>query len=180
LPKVYEKNIDSIREIIGNNQIWVSIDETTDEMKRHVAGICVGILDGEQENKSYLVNVTQLDEVNSSTIVRLFNYAMRELFQDKFHHEKFLLFVTDGAPYMKKVARDLKPLYPKLIRLTCMAHMNHCVAETVRATFKNVDQLISNVKQVFSKSPHRIGRFNSLAPQLKLMPEPILTRWAHG
>jgi len=146
LPKVFEKNIDSIREIIGNNQIWVSIDETTDEMKRHVAGICSGILDDEQENKSYLVNVTQLYEVNSSTIARLFNDAMGELFQNKFHHEKFLLFVTDGAPYMNEAARDLKPLYPKLIHLTCMDHMNHRVAETVRATFKNVDQLILNVK----------------------------------
>lgn len=88
-----------------------------------------------------------------------------------------LLFVTDAAPYMKKAAKGLKVLFPKMIHISCLAHGMHRVAETIRAEFSEVDQLISNVKKVFIKAPTRIKTFQELTENIPLPPQPIITRW---
>jgi hypothetical protein len=64
--------------------------------------------------------------------------------------EKFLLFVTDGAPYMIKSGRHLKVFYPKIVHVTCLAHALNLVAEKIRYQYEDVDNLISNVKKIFS------------------------------
>jgi hypothetical protein len=43
----------------------------------------------------------------------------------------FLLLVTDAAPYMKKAAKGLQMLYPKIIHITYLAHALHRFAEEV-------------------------------------------------
>ena len=43
--------------------------------------------------------------------------------------------------------------------------------------YKNVDQLVSNVKKSFLKAPSRIQILKSVAPDIPLPPQPILTRW---
>lgn len=88
-----------------------------------------------------------------------------------------LLFVTDAAPYMKKATKGLKVLFPKMIHISCLAHGMHRVAETIRAEFSEVDQLISNVKKVFIKAPTRIKTFQELTENIPLPPQPIITRW---
>lgn len=52
-----------------------------------------------------------------------------------------------------------------------------CIVEEVRENYETVDALISNVKKVFLQSPTRIKTFKSIAPDLKLPPQPVLTRW---
>jgi hypothetical protein len=61
--------------------------------------------------------------------------------------------------------------------MTCLAHAVHRVAETVRSLFPDVNDIIANVKKVFTKAPNRIALFKQMAPELKLPPQPILTRW---
>jgi hypothetical protein len=68
--------------------------------------------------------------------------------------EKFLLFVTDGAPYMIKSGRHLKVFYPKIVHVTCLAHALNLVAEKIRYQYEDVDNLISNVKKIFVKEIH--------------------------
>jgi len=43
--------------------------------------------------------------------------------------------------------------------------------------FPEVNDLISNCKKIFLKSPYRIQRFSSIWPGVPLPREPILTRW---
>ena len=50
IPKIYEKTIESIRDELDNEYIWLSIDETTDVMQRHVFSVIVGALN---PNKSH-------------------------------------------------------------------------------------------------------------------------------
>lgn len=64
-----------------------------------------------------------------------------------------------------------------MIHLTCLAHGLHRIAEEVRSLFPDVDILISNIKKIFLKAPSRIQLFKSIAPNLNLPPQPILTRW---
>jgi hypothetical protein len=78
---------------------------------------------------------------------------------------------------MKSTAKGLKVLFPKMTHLTCLAHGMHRVAEAVRASYPDVDKLISNIKKVFIKAPKRVEIFREKAPDLNLPPAPIITRW---
>jgi hypothetical protein len=64
-----------------------------------------------------------------------------------------LIFVSDAALYVIKAVKALQLLYPKMIHVTCLAHALHIVAEEVRVSYPEVDQLIANGKKIFIKSP---------------------------
>lgn len=59
--------------------------------------------------------------------------------------------MTDAAPYMISAANALKVLYPKMIHVTCAAHGLHRVADFVKNEFDDVNDLIANVKKIFTK-----------------------------
>jgi hypothetical protein len=88
-----------------------------------------------------------------------------------------LLFISDAAPYMTKAAKVLQLLYPKMVHVTCLAHALHRVAEEVRGSYPEVDQLIANGNKIFIKSPLRVQKFKEEAPTLPLPPQPIVTSW---
>ena len=51
LPKVYQASIEKIREEIGNNSVWISVDKTTDGCGRYVVNVIVGHLNAEETRK---------------------------------------------------------------------------------------------------------------------------------
>lgn len=53
----------------------------------------------------------------------------------------------------------------------------HRVAEEIRGRFANVDKMIAKVKQIFLKCPARVLFFKNNAPNIPLLPQPIITRW---
>jgi hypothetical protein len=173
---LYEKTIESMRRFVSSKPIWLSIDETTDSTGRFVAHVVVGVLDGES-SRSFLLNAESLEKTNSSTISQAFINALTLLWPNAIQHEKVLLFVTDGAPYMKKAGAALKVIFPKMIHVTCMAHAIHRVAEEIRSLFPDVDKLVSNGKKIFLKATSRVTKFRENAPGLPLPPQPVVTRW---
>ena len=64
---VYENTICKIHEIIGGNEIYLIIDETTDRNGRFVCNILAGVLNGQQP-KSMLICTKFFSETNNSTI----------------------------------------------------------------------------------------------------------------
>ncbi|KAL4126569.1 hypothetical protein QTP88_010789 [Uroleucon formosanum] len=175
--KCYEEVLSKIREAVGEYKIWVCIDETTDSERRNVANIIVGILQPESCGNLYLLHTDYLDKVNSSTITQLFDKAMHILWPTNVKYYNILLFISDAAPYMKKAGSTIQTLYPNIIHLTCLAHACHNVCEEVRAYYKNVDQLISEMKKTFLKCPKRIAVLKEKCPELPNPPRPIITRW---
>jgi hypothetical protein len=54
---------------------------------------------------------------------------------------------------MKKAYKnDLKGFYHKMLHITCMAHGLHRVCESISTQFKDIDNLIANVKNIYKKS----------------------------
>jgi len=58
-----------------------------------------------------------------------------------------------------------------------LAHACHNVCEEVRAYYKNVDQLISEMKKTFLKCPKRITVLKEKYPELPNPPRLIIIRW---
>ncbi|KAL4143683.1 hypothetical protein QTP88_005988 [Uroleucon formosanum] len=173
----YENTLAKIRDTITDQKIWVSIDETTDSVRRNVANVIVGTLQPQNPSNIFVIHTEYLEKVNHSTIFQLFNKAMHILWGNGVKHNDVLLFVSDAAPYMKKAGDCIKALYPKLIHVTCLAHALHNVCEEVHAHYQDVDQLIGGMKKTFLKCPKRTAIFNEKCPELPNPPRPITTRW---
>ncbi|KAG7165511.1 hypothetical protein Hamer_G029399 [Homarus americanus] len=72
VPDLYNETLDRLREKVGDNSIWVSLDETTDVDARCVANFVLSILGPEEESdKSYLRNLKVLDKVKIVNLLLL-------------------------------------------------------------------------------------------------------------
>jgi hypothetical protein len=67
---------------------------------------------------------------------------------------KFVGLVTDAALYMKKTAEGLLVSYPRLIRVTFVAHALHRVCETIRMLYPNLDKLVGRGKEFLKTAPN--------------------------
>jgi hypothetical protein len=79
----YEDAVRRVRNIIGDNQIWVSIDESTDADSRRVANVIVGTLFADCPGDIFLLHSEVLDKVSHTTIAILFVNAMKTLWKDE-------------------------------------------------------------------------------------------------
>ena len=77
---------------------------------------------------------------------------------------------------MKKAAKGLQLLFPKMLHITCLAHGIHRVCEEIRRLFPDVDLLISSMKKIFLKDPARTVAFKETLT-IPLPPAPVLVRW---
>lgn len=177
LDDCYNVAIEAIKSDIGDNYIWISVDETTDVMGRQIANLIVGKLCEEEPTKPHLIASKLLERTNHMTIAQFVNSSMRLLWKDGNFEERVLLLVTDAAGYMLKAGRGLKLFYPNLIHITCIIHGFNRVAEEIRLHFPLVNKLISSVKKTFLKAPLRIEKYREELPNVPLPPEPIITRW---
>lgn len=85
----------------------------------------------------------------------------------------FCLLLSDAAPYMVAAAKTLKMLYPRLFRVTCLAHLMHNCAIRVKTFYQRVDALIAAIKASVVKNRCRKHLFDVIGQP----PTPILTRW---
>lgn len=146
VPVLYNECIEKMKSIAAEKFLWVSIDESTDCEQRCIANFVFGVL-GERD-RSYLFASQPLEATNANTVASFFDVTINDLGVDK---KNILLVVTDAAPYMVCAMNSLKVLYPKMIHVTCLAHGIHRVADFIRGQFKDVNDLISNVKKIFRK-----------------------------
>lgn len=178
LEVIYKDVLEEIRKDIGDNNIWISADETVDKCGRYIAHLVCGKLDHMGPSRPHLLACKALDVVNHSTIARFVNDSVHKLWpNDESSSERVLIFISDAAPYMVKAAKSLLLFYPNLLHVTCLAHGLHRVAEKVRDVFAPVNKIISSGKKIFLKAPVRVAVYKEMCPDLPLPPEPILTRW---
>lgn len=179
MPAIYEDALNVLREKAAGKKLWVSLDETIDADQRNIFNFAFGIMGEEGEDKKcYLLNVAEFPSCNASTTAAFFNDSLSLLYPEGIEYGNILLVTTDAAPYMKAAMQGLAVLYPKMLHVTCLAHGLHRVCEVIRATFPNVNSLISSVKKVFRKAPHRKQAYHEASGgNIPLPPSPIITRW---
>ena len=173
---MYDSTIANIRDLVGNNSIYVVVDESSDCLNRSICNILVGVLSADSIQQPYLIHSAILESTNSTTVAQTIHNALQILWLGELHYDRVLLLVSDAAPYMKKMGSSLRCLYPKLIHITCLAHGVHRVCEVVRQQYPMINRIIACGKQLFSKAPFRRQSFFSQT-SLPLPPKVIITRW---
>ncbi|XP_063917782.1 uncharacterized protein LOC135133332 [Zophobas morio] len=117
--------ITQISNSIGNNDIWISVDEMTDRLGRYIAYLVIGKLSSEEAGRPFLLALKQLDKTNSNTISTFINESLGLLWPKGTEHKKVKWFVSDGASYMIKTGTNLKVFYENITHLTCTTHGLH-------------------------------------------------------
>lgn len=174
VPESYQEAISQIKEDLQDVPIWICIDETQNSQGKYVANILMGKLDKDCYHAPHLVHSCVMEKVNADTMSQLCNDTIRDVLPG-FKAENLKLFVSDQAPYMMKCAKNLKPLYPAMLIISCIVHGLHRVCETIREMLPQVNELIASTKQVFRKAPARCSLFMECNPGLHLPPEPVVT-----
>lgn len=121
VPACYDETMDKIRQELSTGYLWVSSDCSRDSQGREVAHVLMGKLDSDQYTKPFLVHVEFLEKADGDAMARLINTAFQNL-DANFDPNRALIYMSDGAPYMKKSGRNLRVFYPKLLHVTCSAH----------------------------------------------------------
>ena len=101
---IYEECLQKVRQQVGDHQIWIGVDETTDMCKRYVEVIVGGDL---VIGKTFLLNCAFLQETNHSTASKLIMDSLYLLYPQGIKYDNILLLVTDGAAYTKKCYKDV-------------------------------------------------------------------------
>lgn len=104
-----------------SKHIWISLDETTDVESRFIA--IVGSLESNRQGVIVLLHSEKSDQTDHYTIGRLFDKSTGILWSNGVKHENVPLFLSDATQYMVKASAALKVFYPKMIHVTCTAHV---------------------------------------------------------
>lgn len=148
IEKVFTSTTDKIKKDIGDNYVYIIVNETTDACGRYIANLMIGKLSDEEPGKAYLIAAKELEKINNLTVTRFIQETLTNFWlPNPVPTEKILILLSDAASNMLKVGQNLKIFYENLIHVTCLAHGLNRVAETIRASFPLVNDLIANVKK---------------------------------
>lgn len=179
LDKVFESQLQPIKNEVKDQKLWISLDETTDFLGRYVIHFLVKPLNGQFSGPIYMLACKTLQKVNGRSVYEFVIDCLRDLWADQFHDKlhNVLMLSSDSVAYMLLAGKMLKKTLPNMKHFTCMAHALHRLTETIRSNYTDVDILINNVKKVFLKAPNRVNVLKEMFPDLPLPPQPVITRW---
>ena len=146
--KLASQKEQQIQELLHDKKFLI-VDEAEVAKQKYV-NVLVGSLDA--PNETFLVNCHPLDSssnVNSSIVLHTEVDILRQLVLKR---ESFSLFLTDAARYMSLAGKTLKKLYPFLMHINCVAHLQHNCAMRVRVHLKNIDDVIASIKAAIIKN----------------------------
>lgn len=177
LTPLHDDTMQAIRQKIGHNSIYLMADETTDALGRFVINVMAGVLDG-KPTKSMLISTVELNSGKGEVIAQAVMNAVTLIYgaESTEKYEKVLLFLSDQASSMVKAGTILKGFFTKMKHVTCLAHALNIVSQEIKKCNGLANQLISNMKTIFSKSSRRKRLFTTTT-NLPLPPKVVPTRW---
>lgn len=177
LSSIYQNSLDGIRNYIGDNLIYLQVDESR-IAERAIVSVLVGKLDG-KPSISHCLNIIEVEDgksINNTTVTQIVNDSLHLLWPDEIYYDRFRLFSSDQARYMTKSGKTLKRMYPELLHITCICHALHRVCEKIREDHRHAKKFVGKFSKVLARAPRRrnlLDRFVG-APMHSL---PVITRW---
>ena len=176
VPSIFDATMRKLRNNIGTSNVYIIVDESTNARGEFVANLLIGTLLPSEPGDSYLVASRQLTKTNADTVTAFVNNSLIQFYDGEIFADRVLLLVTDAAPYMVRVGKNLKTIYPNLISVTCIAHAIHRLCEKVRDLFPDINSLVSSSRKIFFKCPARIEIYKQYM-HCELPPDVVVTRW---
>ncbi len=144
LDDLYKLSQTKIKKKISEGPIFLMFDETTDCVGRYILNILIGKCSEIKRSQPLLVKSVEITKTNSKNvnfqIIQLLNILYNNV-TSKYTNIKLLL--SDRAPYALKAGTLLKDVIPGLKHVTCLCHALHNLAESIRASAKTVNKIVS-------------------------------------
>lgn len=119
-------------------------DESVIDKKPYLI-ITIGSMDGNVKNRHKICEVIEGEN------------------EIKQRHKQILLFLSDGAAYMKKTGRLFKErIAPGLLHILCFTHGLHRLCESIRKECKLTSEFMSLMKYVMCNSLKRQEAYSRL------------------
>jgi hypothetical protein len=147
-----------IKEIVKNEQIFLVVDETSNDGK-YFTSVLIGLIIEPAKTYSICLEVSA-SPPNSDYIVKLVEDILISEFQ--ILPDKFLVLLSDAARYMQSAGNNLKKKFMNLFHFTCIAHLYHYVFLRISSYYKELNFLIASIKTTLNKSKKRQRLFNSI------------------
>lgn len=96
----YDKAIIAIREIIGNWDIWIAVDETTNTNDRYTKNLLFGVLNHNILSQLYFLAFKELPKTNHFTVSRFINGNLKVLWPAGKSDENVRLFLSNATHHM--------------------------------------------------------------------------------
>ncbi|QQP57513.1 Uncharacterized protein FKW44_002528 [Caligus rogercresseyi] len=94
-----------------------------------------------------------INTANNTNLQQAVTGGLFKFLGEDLDHSKIRLLFTGAAPYYPKDGQGLHNMFPNLIHVPCLCHGLNRVAE--QKEFPLVNQLVSEVENVFLRSPRR-------------------------
>lgn len=168
--KISDECIEHVKEKLKGVDVFIVVDESEIRDVSFV-NILVGRIDDPQT--TYLIMTKDLEHAPNKNIIC-------QVVEDALHlmevpRERFLLLISDAAPYMHAAKNVLVSFYPNMFHITCAAHLLHNCVLRVKSFFVAVDELIARVQACIVKNRKRR---QALKNAVQLPPSVVVTRWA--
>lgn len=176
LPKLYYKKLEILRTLLTNKPFYIILDSTTDSTSRSILCIIIGVCAKNNEGNSYLLGTVDMLESKAHNYTAEVIKILCNFFGNNMDFNLFKLLVTDQAPVMLALGRQLKESFRELKHVSCLAHLCHNIAEKVRSRAVNADKIISILKKLLIKNKTNKEILYTITG-LRPYKFPILIRW---
>lgn len=146
-----DETMTEISKRIGDNYIYLIVDETTVVHGNFIVHLLISILIVQQTGDPFFIVSRQSGATNGATISSFVNDTLISFYNGQIFSGRILLLVSDAAPYMCLAGKNLQSFYSDMIHVTSVTHALHRICEKVRECFPNMNRLISVARQVFLK-----------------------------
>jgi len=169
---VYNMLFNNVKELIGNNKVYLQVDETSDALQRTVCNIMCGVLNG-TKTKPYLIatlfpNGTSGDDIKDAMIKACDKMGI--------NYDNVVLCLTDQAPACLSGVKKAKKTFKNMKHVTCIAHAMQRVCETIRQNNLKANTFVTKFKELMTNSPKRKREFKEIC-NIALPKQPVITRW---
>lgn len=88
LRQLYEETILKIRVAIGDNRIWISIDETTDAKGQFVVNTVVGVLSAGAPSTPFLLGSEVVEKTSHASVAQALIASLNLLWPEGYQHDR--------------------------------------------------------------------------------------------
>ena len=154
VPVLYEKHKQFLIDVFAGSQVFVILDETTDDRVKQVLNILLATPVSSDKDliKPYLVDTVLPEKINSA---KLGGASIRTLILLDIDFANVVVMISGEARYMKAFFNDLiKSARVNCVHIVCLAHVYYLnlVGEFVRKIFPIIDTFVAHMKTAFQLS----------------------------
>ena len=162
-----------IIQVLKEDNIFMVVDEAEINGKK-IAHVLIGTIENPAE--AFLIECIIIgSSPNASMVCQIIDDVFKKTSIDR---KRFILRLSDAAPYMISAGKTLKNLFPRLFHVTCLSHLLHNCALKIKSKFQSADAIIATIKAATIKNKIRECDFSNIgkppAPIILINFDPLL------